>query len=460
MSKKNTFWDNGKILRIISKPGARVHFVGVGGAGMSSLFCLTRHFGISASGSDAKSGEFVELAMHMGEKVYVGESADVVTGADIVVYSLAVADDNSEIVAAEKCGIPTVSRADYFSALTRLYSNTVAISGSHGKSTATAMLYSIFDADSREPTVVCGAEFETAEQKICRLGIGTLDYLIYESCEYKDSFLAFRPDVALFLNLELDHTDYFKDIEHIASSFAKAIKNADLAVINGDDKRLASIALQHDIKCIGYGEGNECDYRYCVNSMIGAQPQFSVWNKGKKLGEIHLLCIGRFNVANATAAIACAMEMGIPFSSCKKGIESFRGVSRRLEMIGEWQGNSVYYDYAHHPTEIRAGILALKDMGIEEITVIFSAHTYSRTEAMLSDFITSLSLADRLILTEIDAVREKSFWLSSSDFAKACGGVLVKNQQELSGALCGVGGAILLMGAGDNEWVKKFLIKT
>ena len=458
MSKENTFSGKERILRIISKSGARVHFVGVGGAGMSSLFCLTRHFGISASGSDAKECEFINSSITMGENIYVGENPDVAKCADIGVYSLAVGEDNSELAAMDKCGIPTVSRADYMSALTALYSKTVAVSGSHGKSTVTAMLYSILKEGLREPTVVCGAEFSTVKQDIYRLGIGSLDYLVFESCEYKDSFLAFSPDVALFLNLELDHTDYFKDINQIKDSFKKAIYNAGLAVINADDERLSQICNEGSLRCVTFGEGAGCDYRYSVSSLSLGAPCFSLYKNGELLGEICLSCIGKFNAANATAAICCAMEVGVPFEACKRGVESFLGVGRRLELICEWRGRAVYYDYAHHPTEIRAVIDALRDVGFAEVTAIFTSHTYSRTESLIHDFASALSLADYRILTEIDAVRESCGNITSKDFAAACAGVLVTSKSELEAALRNTGGAILLMGAGNNEWVKKFLL--
>ena len=460
MSKRNTFFGKNVIFSAVSKPGAKVHFVGVGGAGMSSLFCLTRHFGIEASGSDMRRSDFLDFAMASGENVYVGERREAVAGANLVVYSLAVANDNPELAEAERLGIPTVSRADYMSALASLYSRSVAVSGSHGKSTVTAMIYSILKEDMKDPTVICGAEFSTATQYIERLAIGSLDYLIYESCEYKDSFLAFLPDVAVFLNLELDHTDYFKDIEALKSSFTKAIANAGTAIINGDDKNLSSITVPGSVRCVRYGEGDECDYRYRINSINGGMPHFSVWREGVELGDIDLRCIGKFNAANATAAIACAMEIGVPFSICKKGIEGFIGASRRLEMIGKWNGRPVYYDYAHHPTEIRAGVEALRDMGLSEITVIFSAHTYSRTEALLKDFVSSLALADCRILTEIDAVREVGGDITSIGFADAVGGTLVQCEGELISALYKTRGAVLLMGAGDNSWVKKILLKT
>ena len=460
MSKQNTFFGKNVIFSAISKPGAKVHFVGVGGAGMSSLFCLTRHFGIDASGSDARRSEFLDFAISLGENVYIGERAEAVKGADLVVYSLAIAQDNPELATAEKEGIPTVSRADYMSALATIYSSSIAVSGSHGKSTVTAMIYSIFKEDMKEPTVICGAEFSTAAQYIERLGIGSLDYLIYESCEYKDSFLAFTPDVAVFLNLELDHTDYFKDIEALKSSFAKAIAKTRIAIINGDDDNLASIPVPSGIRRVSYGESGNCTYRYEINSTDNGMPSFSVWREGVKLGQMRLCCLGKFNAANATAALASAMEMGIPFSACKRGLEGFVGASRRLQLIGQWNNRPVYYDYAHHPTEIRAGISALHGAGLSEVTAIFSAHTYSRTEALLDDFIASLGHADSRILTEIDAVREGSGNITSGGFADAVGGTLVRCEEELLSALYKTSGAILLMGAGDNSWVKEILIKT
>ena len=456
MSKNNSSWGAANIARTLNAPGAHVHFAGVGGVSMSSLFDLTEHFGISASGSDARHGEYVDALIARGADVSVGERKSLPNDATLLVYSLAVSEDDPLLCSAEARGVPCVSRAEYLGALMRCYECRIGVSGSHGKSTVTAMLARIFSYTGHRPTVMSGAAIDGQG---AHHYLGSLDYLIYEACEYKDSFLCFYPSIALMLNIDYDHVDYFDSLDAVESSFLCAARRAERTMLCGDDERLMKIAKKLHTPPILFGKGRDLDYSYDVISDTPRAMRFIMYRHGTPLGEITISMIGAFNIINAVAAISCALECGISFSDCSAALRSFYGIGRRLERIGEMSSRPVYYDYAHHPTEIREGIKAVKcDTGMP-VTVIFGPHTYSRTEKLWTDFVAALSCADHVILTEIDAIREPSReGVSSSALARECGGVLADDAARLVKALAESEGAIVIMGAANMDWVKKTVL--
>ena len=435
----------------------RVHFVGIGGISMYSLAILSAIRGFIVSGSDREESDRTGELILRGINVSIGHSRGNVGGADFVVYSHAIGDSNPELLEAAFLGIRTFTRSEYMGILMEEYSRRIGVSGSHGKSTTTALIDHIFSCLAFAPTTISGADLPIGDP----FRIGGRDLLIYEACEYKDSFLDFSPSVAVALNLELDHTDYFADIESLKASFLQSLNGAaDLAIINGDDPNLTAIRESISCRTVSFGGAEGNDYCYSITSFKEVGFEFTVSRFGSIIGNFELNIPGVFNVLNATAAIATAVECGLDIELISDAISTFKGIPRRLEYIGNRFGRKVYYDYAHHPTEIRAGISALRDTGLSEVTAIFSAHTYSRTEALLDDFIASLGHADSRILTEIDAVRERGGNITSGGFANAVGGTLVRCEEELLSALYKTNGAILLMGAGDNSWVKEILIKT
>ena len=455
MSEHEMVLTNSEILDIVSGGEGRVYFVGVGGVSMCSLFCLSRHFGVRVSGSDRSRGFLTDALVSAGADICIGERASLPEDTRLLVYSHAVGEAQSERVYARERGIFQINRAEYLGALMQCYERRIGISGSHGKSTVTAMISKIFCDGGRSPTVLCGANLFGSQLPF---SIGSLDYLIYESCEYKDSFLSFSPSVAVFLNIELDHTDYFEDIGALSESFLSAMKKAEKIIVNADDSRLLSLAKRSGKRVITFGKSSAADYRYEVVSDKARAMRFRLYNRGEELGEASLCMLGDFNISNATAAIAAAMECSVDFCEAVHSLSTFTGIERRLERIGEYKGRALYYDYAHHPTEIRASISAVRsDLG-GKVTVIFRPHTYSRTAGLWEEFSSALREADAAVILDIDGVREAEIsGVNAELLAAAFGGVYCDSKERLSSILDKTEGAVILMGAADVEEIKKYL---
>lgn len=458
MSKNNSSFGINNILKIISNADAHVHFLGVGGSGMAPLFRLSSHFGISVSGSDAAHGAGLDGLLRDGGCVWCSADAApaVPEHTSLLVYSLAVDERDAELLDAESRAIPTVSRAEYLAALATCFENTVAVCGSHGKSTVTAMLSRIFDVAGKNPTTLCGASL-SKDTGNCR--IGALDQLIFESCEYKDSFLIPRPDFAVFLNLELDHVDWFPTLDKLSESFLHAMNRAGRAVVNIDDPQIAKNIGKCYTPPVSFGKNADADYRIIPASDTPHALRFSLSHHGCTLGEISLSMIGTFNIYNAAAATVTALECGIPFEVCARALSDFQGIERRLEYIGEYNSRPVYYDYAHHPTEIAEGIKAVKSDTGGHVTVIFGPHTYSRTKGLWRGFVNSLCMAEYIILTEISAIRESKIEdISAEGLAAECGAAVVGRDGLIQELVDRTDGAIIIMGAADMNGVKKVLI--
>ncbi len=404
MSKNNSKGGNARIKKLLQKNGAHIHFVGVGGVGMFSLFALTKHLGYSVSGSDIKPTPELLKLISEGERIYIGHRPENAKGADITVYTTAVAEDNPETLYSENNSILTVSRAEYLGTVMEAYRERIGVSGSHGKSTVTAMISHILLKYNKEPTVISGAPLE-------RGGVpyrfGSSEYFVYESCEYKDAFLSFSPTVSVFTNLELDHVDYFHDIEAIKKSFAKAMEMPNLSVVNIDDENIASILPDISKPKVTVGECESADYR--ITDVHGDRGKYSFKiSHGREVSlEIKLDIIGRFNVTNAALALVASEKIGVPVSDAAKALSLFCGIPRRLEYLGRIEGKKVFYDYAHHPTEITSSLMGVKEYTGERVSVIFRPHTYSRTAGFFKEFAEALSGADEVFLMEISAVREK-----------------------------------------------------
>lgn len=443
-----------EILKIAKDKSKNVHFVGIGGVSMYSLARLTMLLGATVSGSDrAENSRTLDLSM-LGADIYIGHRAENAYGATLLVFSHAIPNDNPEILYAESNGIPTVSRAEYLGALMLEYRDRIGVSGSHGKSTTVAILDGIFGLAKANPTTLCGADLPSGSP----INPGSSDVMIYESCEYKDSFLRFSPTVSVGLNLELDHTDYFPDIDALKASFAKALDRAELfSLINGDDENLREIKDKINCPIITFGSRENNDYRYFITSFSDEGFEFSLSHRGEEMGVFRLNIPGAFNVHNATAAIAVALEFGIDKEIIAEAIKNYHGISGRLEYIGSRYGRPVYYDYAHHPTEISASINALKLLTEAPLTVVFKPHTFSRTKALWQDFCSSLSLADFPVITDIYPAREKPIsGITSSRLAKDIGGSAIYcHDDEITKIIDRqTEGAIVLMGAGDFEKIK------
>lgn len=444
-----------KIAALASGNERRIHFVGIGGVSMYSLARLTMIKGARVTGSDREVSERTRSLSLLGAKVALTHSPDSVDGADLVVYTHAVGDDNPELIRARSLGIPTVSRAEYMAALMIGYRRRIGVSGSHGKSTTVAMLDAIFSHAGSEPSVLSGADLPSGEP----LKIGSDALMIYEACEYKDSFLKFSPTAAIALNLELDHTDYFDGLAAIKDSFKSALGRAsDFSVVNLDDENLRQIVKQIKGRVVTFGQGSGSDYRYSIVGFAERGFDFTLSRFGSEIARFRLNIPGAFNVTNAVAAIVCALEYGIDVEIIREAISEYRGIARRLERVGTRYTREVYYDYAHHPTEICASINALKMLTHDFVTVIFKPHTYSRTASLWDDMKEALSLADHLILTPIYPAREEAIEGVSSERLAYEIGARAKFSEDgdiLKYLDLHTHGTIVVMGAGDMEKIKK-----
>ena len=449
-----------KMRKITETPESRVHFVGVGGVSMYSIARLAMLGGVKVSGSDREDSDRIRSLSRLGADIKLGHSKDNVHGASLVVYTHAISKDNCELEEARLLNIPVVSRAEYMGALMKGYSNRIGVSGSHGKSTTVAMLDTIFSAGRCEPTVLSGADLSFGEP----LKVGAKNIMIYEACEYKDSFLCFSPTISLGLNLEFDHTDYFDSISAMKESFKKALGRAkEFSVINGDDVNFRPLIQSLNTKVVTFGMGERNKYQYFITSFRDRGYTFRITKFGETIGDFDINIPGVFNVENAVAAVVTAIEYGIDTDIIAKAISSYRGIPRRMEYVGMRYGRRVFYDYAHHPTEIRATINALKMFTHDTVTVIFKPHTYTRTKSLWEEFRMALSLADHVIITEIYAAREepiegidsRKMALEIGDRAKyLCDGEIVGYLDEKTH------GTIVIMGAGELEHIKNDVLNT
>ena len=447
-----------EIIRI-SRGGRKIHFVGIGGVSMYSLARLANLFGATVSGSDREASPRTDSLASLDMEIFIGHRAENVDGAHLVVYSHAIDEDNPELMYAREHNIPTVSRAEYLGAMMLEYKGRIGISGSHGKSTTTAMLDAIFAHSGAMPTTLSGADLLTGDP----MRLGSSDILIYEACEYRDSFLRFTPTIAIGLNLELDHTDYFPNIDTLCGSFLRSFNRAEeLVILSGDDPNFKKIIPKITTKVITFGRSKGNTYRYDISSFREGNFLFDLYKFENKIGSFELHLSGAFNVHNATAAIAAALEMGIDIDRIYEAVAAFRGISRRLELLGQAFGRDVYYDYAHHPTEIGASITALRGLNCGEITVVFKPHTYSRTKSLWNEMCSSLSFADYVLLTDIYAAREEPIpGITSENLARDIGenAAYIKDNEAAEYIMKNTRGAIVLMGAGDLTEIKNQLIR-
>ncbi len=446
------------IRKLVNTRGCVLHFVGVGGVSMYSLARVALRLGATVTGSDRiVSPRTKELSLR-GVKIFIGHDGSNVNGAHLVVYSHAISERNSELLAAANLGIPTISRAELLGALMLDYKTRIGISGTHGKSTTVSILDAILSAAMTQPTTLSGAELQHGEP----MRIGRGEILIYEACEYRDSFLSFSPSIAVALNLELDHTDYFPDIKAMRRSYIKALSKATgFALVNLDDEHLSEIIPELRCKVVTFGQGERADWRYLITAFLDDGVEFTLYHHGAKICKLRMNIPGVHNALDAAAAAAIALELGIPSGVVSDALETFRGVPRRLEPVGNHLGRRVFYDYAHHPTEIIAGINTLKLLTGDMITVVFKPHTFTRTEALWAEFSSALSLADHIVLTDIYPAREKPIpGITSRRLAADIGerAIYAADHEVTQIVDEFTQGAIVVMGAGDTENIKNDLI--
>lgn len=446
-------------------PGRKGHLIGIGGVSMSSLAEVLQGMGITITGSDINDTPNVKGVRSHGIEVFIGHRAENV-GEDVefVVRTAAVHDDNPEIAAARERGIPVFERTQAWGAISRDYNNALCISGTHGKTTTTSMCTHILMAADKDPTVMIGGTLPLLNAGH-RVGHGNT--IVMEACEYYNSFLSFHPTVAVVLNIEEDHLDFFKDIDDIKSSFrqfASRVPEDGCIVANADDANAMDAIKGLDRRVLTFGLTPEADV-YAENiRFVDTNAEFDIMYKGRLFTDVTLHVPGMHNVKNALAATAACICLGVRPLAVKYGLAGFNGAGRRFEFKGKFNGAEVYDDYAHHPGELKALLDTVESLHYQRVILAFQPHTYSRTEALFDAFVEQLKRPDVLMLAEIFAAREKNtIGISSADLAeKVENSFFYPTFDELEAALrvsARPGDIILTVGAGDIYKVGERLVK-
>lgn len=438
----------------ILKNAKRIHFIGIGGSGMCPLAEILHAKGYSLQGSDNNESSIVDRIRAMGIPVMMGQKAENIKGADMIVYSAAIQHGNPELEAALSSGIPTFQRAELLGEVSRHFSNCIGICGTHGKTTTTSMTVQTMLSAGLDPSAVIGGKLPLTNS----YGrVGNTETIVMESCEYQDTFLHISPDVAVILNIDEDHMEYFKTLDNLILSFTKFANSAAKAVIyNGDDANtLKAVEGITGKEMISFGFQNTNDY-YAENieEINGAYTRFDAVHKGEKLGTVSLSVPGNHNILNALASIACALYSGADFKNCIKGLEEFKGAGRRFEHLGTYKGIDFIDDYAHHPAELKVTIEAAMKLGYKTVWAVFQPFTYSRTVMHFDEFVDVLSIPDRCVMTEIMGSREtNTYGIYTSQLAeKIPNSVWFNTQEEVADYViknASAGDLVLTMGCGD-----------
>ena len=396
----------------------KIHMIGIGGISMSGIAEILLNWGFTVSGSNNVDSELLHDLSKAGITVYIGHDKKNIIGADCVVYSAAINKENPELVYARELGIPTIERSDFLGELTRCYQNTIAISGTHGKTTTTSLVSLCFLEAQKDPSIQVGAIIKELNGNY---RVGNSENFIIEACEYVESFLKFSPKSEIILNIDNDHLDYYKNLDNIKKAFIKYVKllpDDGHLIINADDANCLDLPTYTKAKAVKYGIENE-DVDFSAKNIEFDEngfPEFDVYKYNEFYEHIKLSIPGRHNVLNALACISLGNTYGISKEHIKIALAKFKGADRRFEFKGNVNGAKVYDDYGHHPTEILATAKALKNKQYNKSWVVFQPHTYSRTYNLLKDFANALTIFDNIIVTDIYAARETNIYnISSKD---------------------------------------------
>ncbi len=462
----------------ILKNSKHIHFIGIGGSGMYPLVQILHEKGFYITGSDNNETETLEAVRKMGIKVFLGQRAENIEGADLIVYTAAIMEDNPELMAAKAGSAAVAERAEMLGLLTGQYSNAVCVCGTHGKTTATSMLTQICLSGGSDISCFIGG-------KLPLIGgsgkSGSNDTIVVEACEFKDHFLQLYPDVAVILNVDADHLEYFKNIDNIIKSFhAFAEKTTKAVIYNGDDANTlkALEGVEKEKISFGFGEGN--DYSAKITSVKGLRTDFELYVRGEKKAELAIHVPGKHNVLNALAAIAAAEYCGVDMEGIRKGLDGFTGALRRFQKIDEVKGVTIVDDYAHHPAELSCTLTAAKGLDFKRVWAVFQPFTYSRTKVLLDDFVKALSIADIAVITDIMGGREKNtLGIYTEDLAEKIEGAVwfptdhaladkqTAEQKEYNfkqcidyiAEHCSEGDLVITLGCGDAYKAAKMLAK-
>ncbi len=434
-----------------------IHFVGIGGSGMSGIAEVLLNLGYKVSGSDLKATHVTDRLEKLGVKIAIGHRPQNIEGAHVVVTSTAVSSQNPEVMAAKTKGIPVIPRIEMLAEIARL-KYTIAVAGTHGKTTTTSMVAAVLQAGGLDPTVIVGGRLKYLDSG-ARLGKG--EYLVAEADESDGSFLKLSPALAIITNIDNDHLDYYGTFDKIADAFVEFAGHVPFygcVIVCLDDPHARVHLPRISRRVITYGLDASA-YLQAVNIQVNESvSKFDVLANGKKLGELELHVPGKHNIQNALAAIAIGLELGIAFSNIAEGLAGFEGVGRRLELKGDRDGITVIDDYGHHPTEVRATLSALRERySKRRLVALFQPHRFSRTQALWNEFAYAFEEADCVYVMDIYPAGEEAIPGVSSDLiVKAMQGVHPKASAapkpfsaEALGRLLQKGDVLLTLGAGD-----------
>lgn len=435
------------------KTRKHIHFIGIGGSGMFPMVQILHSEGFYITGSDNNETETTKIECKMGIPVTFGQAAENIEGADLIVYTAAIMADNPELIAAKASGVPCLERSDMLGLLTRRYSKAVCVAGTHGKTTTSAMIAQTLLEGGFDPSAFIGG-------KVKALGgsgrAGKSDIFVVEACEFVDTFLKLSNDISVILNIDNDHLDYFGTIENSIKSFRKFASNSTGPVIvNGDDANTMKAVDGLDKEIITFGWSDKNDYYAAdVRFLGGAKSGYTLMHHGEAVCEIRLSIPGKHNILNSMACAAVCLYLGMDPQEMALHIDKFPGAGRRFEVLGEVNGITIADDYAHHPTEIAATLRAAKEMDFHEVWAVFQPFTYSRTAMLMDDFVTALSVADHVVMSEIMGSREKNTYnVYTKDLAeKIPGSVWFNTFEEMADYTMShakAGDLVITLGCGD-----------
>lgn len=435
------------------KTRKHIHFIGIGGSGMFPMVQILHSEGFYITGSDNNETETTKIERKMGIPVTLGQAAENIEGADLIVYTAAIMSDNPELIAAKASGVPCLERSDMLGLLTRRYSKAVCVAGTHGKTTTSAMIAQTLLEGGFDPSAFIGG-------KVKALGgsgrAGKSDIFVVEACEFVDTFLKLSNDISVILNIDNDHLDYFGSIENSIKSFRKFASNSTGPVIvNGDDANTMKAVEGLDKEIITFGWSNKNDYYAAdVRFLGGAKSGYTLMHHGKPICEIRLSIPGKHNILNSMACAAVCLYLGMNPEEMAEHIDKFPGAGRRFEILGEVNGVTIADDYAHHPTEIAATLKAAKEMDFHEVWAVFQPFTYSRTALLMDDFVTALSVADHVVMSEIMGSREKNTYnIYTRDLAEKIPGSVwfntFKEMADYTMSNAKPGDLVITLGCGD-----------
>ncbi len=457
-----------------------IHFIGIGGSGMYPLAQILHAKGFYLTGSDNNETETLDAVRKMGIPVFMGQRAENIEGADLIVHTAAIMADNPELVASKASGVPVLERSDLLGIVTSWYKNAICVSGTHGKTTTTSMITQILYTQNIDISAFIGGKLP------CIGGSGKYgksDILVCEACEFVDTFLKLYPDTSVILNIDADHLDYFKTLDNIITSFSKfAQKTSRTLIINADDKNTLTAISRMDSKdktiiTFGLEEANDY-YPANIRRISSTQTAYTLMHNGEPLADITLNVPGEHNILNSVAAAAAAHNAGASREAIEKGLSEFRGAKRRFEIIGTAKDITIADDYAHHPTELKATLKAAMQMGYKNVWAVFQPFTFSRTSMLLDDFAEALSIPDKVVLANIMGSREKNtFNIFTKDLADKIDGCIYFDKEKkavqtneckqadfdkITDYICenaSAGDLVITLGCGDAYKVAKSIYK-